>query len=215
MIVAKRAPKRSLLLVLVLMAAATQVADAVAFEGASPRTEHLRSEVRALRTRIERAPRASAYDVKRLERRLHERRIDTPRDSRLQDLELELRRLRFKADRLGRRAALGGERRGASRAAAATKAMPRYLGGAHTPPSGPPLRPDVGALIVGLQQDLLDVQDRLAGGAIEDARALLQAAETELAALRSRLSPAVSEDPNLIALRRQIETLREQLGKSD
>jgi hypothetical protein len=73
-----------------------------AFEGGG-RTFELRRDLGTVRPRVEREPRASAYALSDVERRLHDRRIDAPRDPRLAELEIEARRLRWQADRNARR----------------------------------------------------------------------------------------------------------------
>jgi hypothetical protein len=76
-----------------------------ALDGSGGRTFELQRDLRTVRPRVEREPRAAAYDLRGLQRRLHERRIEAPRDPRLQRLEIEARQLRWQADRAARRRA--------------------------------------------------------------------------------------------------------------
>lgn len=92
-----------LLVVGALMASPLGVAGA--FDRSGARTLELQRDLRTERPRVERAPRASSFDLKTLQRRLHDQQIETPRDPRLQDLEIETRRLRWRADRAARRSA--------------------------------------------------------------------------------------------------------------
>ncbi|MGH6885486.1 MAG: hypothetical protein ACREGK_05380, partial [Geminicoccales bacterium] len=56
-------------------------------------------DLRAIRTRIEEAPRASSFDLDRVERDLWEHRLDAPDDPKVLHLEREIRDLRHDADR--------------------------------------------------------------------------------------------------------------------
>src|SRR5919106_1442843 len=94
------APLAGLLLAAVLIGAPAGAANELDRSGA--RTLELQRDLRSVRSRLERAPRASSFDLKELQRRLHDRRIDDPRDPRLEELALEIRRLRAKADREAR-----------------------------------------------------------------------------------------------------------------
>jgi hypothetical protein len=68
-------------------------------------------DLRAIRSRIEEAPRASSFDLDRAERELREHRLDAPADPRIPYLEQEIRDLRHDADRqLGGEAISGGLR---------------------------------------------------------------------------------------------------------
>ncbi|MGH6901750.1 MAG: hypothetical protein ACREIR_03325, partial [Geminicoccaceae bacterium] len=80
-----------------------------ALDRAGGRTFELQRDLRTVRPRVEREPRASAYDLERLQRRLHERRVEAPRDPRLQRLEIEARELRWQADRAARRRTTVGD----------------------------------------------------------------------------------------------------------
>ena len=86
-----------------LFLAAALTANPLEIAGATdrsdPRRLELQRDLRSVRSRVERAPRASSFELKDLQRRLHGLRIEAPRDPRLQELEIELRRLRAQADR--------------------------------------------------------------------------------------------------------------------
>jgi hypothetical protein len=185
-------------------------APSLAADRASFGTSHLQRDLRGLSTRVERAPRAAAYDLKRVERRLHGQRIDTPRDPRLSNLEIETRHLRWQADRAGRRGGTGPAG-AASVAIAAFPSLPRPVGGSH---SGLPDRTaDVGRRVIALQGDLRLVDEQLRRGEAVAAAALLAEAAAELELLRG-LSAAITADPNLVALDRQIGALVARLSPS-
>lgn len=174
-------------------------------------TFHLQRDLRDLGTRVEQDPRSSSYHLKRIERRLHDQRIDTPRDPRLQYLEIETRQLRWRADRAERRARTA-PLRAATAATDASPALPRHLGGSHTGSSGGAM--DVGQRVVALQGDLRTVDERLQQGEAAAAAELLAAAAAELELLRGGLSAAIRDDPNLVALDRQIGALEARLNPS-
>ena len=134
---------RSSLVGVVLAITVVAGVPGVAFERGAARTSSLQRDVQVLSPRTLREPSAAAYDLKRLQRRLHEQRIEAPRDPRVPALELETRRLRWQADRAARRSRaavricrgprrLSPERRSRSRA---------ISGGLHTPPGMPAARP--------------------------------------------------------------------------
>lgn len=187
-------PVVRLLLVGALIASPLQLAGA--FDRSGARTLELQRDLRSVRSRVERAPRASSFDLENLQRRLHDQRIEQPRDPRLQELEIELRRLRAKAERAARRPI----------------EKPRYLGGAHTPAGAQPARPYFGQRLVALQRNLAEIERRLELGDTTAAARLLEAAQNELATLRRAFDSGVAEDPNLIALEDQIRALNEQLA---
>ena len=180
-----------------------------AFDGAGARTLELQRDLRSVRPRVDRAPRASAYELRNLERRLHDRQIDAPRDPRLPGLEIEARELRWQADRSARRRATAADlSRSAALTTGAPIAKPRYLGGAHAPPRA--AAADFGQRVVALQREVAAIGQQLTQGPIAAARRL-EAATAELAVLRGALSDAVADDPNLIALEGQLGALRQRL----
>jgi hypothetical protein len=69
-----------------------------------PGTLGIERDLRAIRTRIDRAPRASSFHLDQVERDLWEHRLDAPDDPKILHLEREIRDLRHDADRQ-----LGGE----------------------------------------------------------------------------------------------------------
>jgi hypothetical protein len=183
-----------------------------AFDRAGGRTFELQRDLRAVRPRVEREPRASAYDLERLQRRLHERRIEAPRDPRLQRLEIEARQLRWQADRAARRATAADLPRALTmRAAPAPIAQPRYLGDADTPPRDQTAALDLGRRVVSIQQRIGAIEQRLERGEVAAAARLLESAGAELAFLRGASSDALANDPNLLALDRGFGTLRKRL----
>ena len=206
-----RAAGAPLVLVAVLIAAPLGAAGGLDRSGA--RTFELQRDLRTLRPQIERAPRASSFDLKELQRGLHERPIDDPRDQRLQELALELRHLRAEADRAARRPGAAALPRSSPLSAPASIVKPRYLGGAHTPAAAPPARPYVGQRVVASQRSVAEIERRLARRDTAAAARLLDAAEADLATLRAAFSGAVADDPNLSALEAHIRALEEQLER--
>jgi hypothetical protein len=183
-----------------------------ALDRAGARTFELERDLRTVRPRVERAPRASAYDLERLQRRLHERRIEAPRDPRLQRLEIEARRLRWQADRAARRGTtLGNPPRASALTVRAPIARPSYLGGAHAPSGRPAAALDLGRRVVSIQQRLGAIEQRLDRGEVAAAARLLEGARAELAGLRGASNDALADDPNLLALDLQLDALRQRL----
>lgn len=197
------------LITLGLTVAAT---SSLAADRSSVGTSHLQRDLRGLSTRVERAPRASTGDLKRAERRLHDQWIDTPRDPRLPRLEIEIRDLRWQADRAARRR-IGTAARGAPPAVTISSvAKPRYLGGSHTRTPEGASALDLGQRVIALQADLRLVDEHLRRGEAVAAAELLASAAAGLERLRGGLSPTVADDPNLVALDRQIGALEARLG---
>jgi hypothetical protein len=175
------------------------------------RIEGLRSDLRGLRGRIDDAPRASVYDLKRLERRLPEQRVERPDDPRQGRLELELRHERWRAERILRQDDLA---QGRARLAAARDqlAPPGYL---RAPTDldirGSALPIGTGKLFLFVQTGLRDAsaaldrgRTRAAAGQLAEAEAgQLAEAEAGLRALRS----AWADDPNLVALEAELAEL--------
>jgi hypothetical protein len=200
-------------LIVVAILIAVPLAAASALDRAGGRTFELQRDLRTLRQQVERAPRASSFDAKELQRRLHDRRIDDPRDLRLQGLAIELRHLRAKADRAARRPGAAALPRNSPLSAPAPIVKPRYLGGAHTPAAAPPARPYFGQRVVALQRSVAEIERRLARGDTAAAALLLEAVEADLDALRGIFDSAVADDPNLSALEAQIRALEERLER--
>jgi hypothetical protein len=74
-------------------------APGLAGEPKGPGSLGIEHDLRAIRTRIDRAPRASSFDLDRVERDLWEHRLDAPKDPKVLHLEREIRDLRHDADR--------------------------------------------------------------------------------------------------------------------
>ena len=136
-----------------------------------------------MQSRVERAPRASSFELKELQRRLHEEQIEAPRDLRLHQLEIELRRLRAQADRNADRPSAAVRPRTSPLAAHAPIQKPRYLGGAHTP-AATPARPYFGQRLVALQRTVPAIERGLEVGDTMTAARLLERAQVDLATLR-------------------------------
>jgi hypothetical protein len=196
-------------LILLAVLIAAPLGTAGGFDRSGAHTLELQRDLRTLRPRIERAPRASSFDLKELQRRLHDRQIDDPHDPRLQGLALELQRLRARADRAARRPRATALPRSSPLSSPAPIEKPRYLGGAHT--AALPARPYFGQRVVAMQRSIAEIERRLAQGDTAAAARLLEAAEADLATLRGVFNSAVAEDPNLIALEGQIRALEERL----
>jgi hypothetical protein len=198
-------PIVSLILAAALITSAHGTAGA--FDRSGARIFELQRDLRTLRPRTLREPRTSAYDLRNLERGLHEVRLDAPRDPRLPSLELEARELRWQADRTARRRATAGDLpRSAALTARAPIEQPAYLGGDHTLP-GAASAPDFGRRVVTLQRRIGEIEERLQVDDAAGAGRLLEAAAADLAVLRS----ALAEDPNLLALAAQLDALKARL----
>jgi hypothetical protein len=199
-------------LILLAVLSATPPGTGSAFDRPGARTFDLQRDLRMVRPRVERAPRASSFDLKELQRRLHDRQIEDPREPRLRELALELQHLRAKADRAARRPSAAALPRSSALSSPAPLEKPRYLGGTHTPAAAPPARPYFGERVVALQRSVAEIERRLAQGDTAAAARLLEAADADLATLRGVSSSAGVEDPNLIALEGQIRALEERLA---
>ncbi len=170
-------------------------------------TEGFGSALGAVRRRIERAPRASAYDLGRLRRQLWQQRLDAPNDPRWLGLERELEHARWQADRIAWRRALEQARRIARPAEPCLQQpCPTGLGaGAQTI--------GIGEQFLLIQRGLREARKRLAGGKFANAGRLLSNAEAGLKRLRT--GPGVTaDDPNLVALKAEIESLRQQIAQT-
>lgn len=198
------------LLVIVLIASPLGMARAI--DRSDSRVLELQQDMRSVRSRVERAPRAASFELDALQRDLHDLWIEDPRDPRLQELGIELRRLRAKADRGARSPVTAVLPRRWPLAGPAPSAKPGYLGGAHTRPAAPPARPYFGQRLVALQRNVAAIEARLAVGDTAPAARLLEAAESDLATLRRVFDSAVADDPNLIALEHRLRTLQGRLA---
>lgn len=176
------------------------------------RIESLRGELQSLRRHALRAPRATVHDLKQLQRRLAERRVETPDDPRLDRLELQRRHVQWQAQR-----ALRQGRAAASRARLAEArdqlAMPGYLRPAtDLDIRGAALPIGTGKLFLFIQSGLGEARAALDRGQPGVAAGHLQRAESGYRALRDE---ARAEDPNLVALEAEISALRAQLASAD
>ena len=199
-------------LLTIVVLSASPLAPASAIDRSDARVLELQRELRSVRPRVEGAPRASSFDLENLQRRLHDLRIDAPRDPRVQALQTELRRLRAKADRNAERPGGAALSRTSPLADPTPIEKPRYLGGAHTPAVAPPVGSYFGARLIALQRTVAAIERDLELGDTAAAARLLETARVDLAALRRLFDDAVAEDPNLIALEDRIRALEERLG---
>ena len=198
-------------MVTALSASALEVAHAV--DRSAARSLALERDLRSVRSRVERAPRASSLDLEDLQRRLHEQRIEDPTDPRLQELQIELRQLRAQADRAaGRPGVAPVLPRISPLSVREPVEKPRYLGGAHTRPGVQPARPYSGQRLVVLQRNVAEIERRLERGETAAAARLLEAAQADIASLRRIFDSAGAADPNLIALEDRIEALKQRLA---
>jgi hypothetical protein len=179
-------------------------------ERSGARTWGLQREVQILRPRALRTPGAAAYDLERVQRALHQQRIEAPRDPRLDRIEVETRQLRWQADRAARQARTMARPRTSALAGEDPPGRPRYPGDAYTH-AVPPTAADVGLRIIALERDAAAIARRLAAGDISATARLLAAAEAEFAAVRGALSDATATDPNLVALDARLAGLRRAL----
>jgi hypothetical protein len=199
-----------------LMLAAALIASAPgsahAFDRSGARIFELQRDLRTVRPRTLREPRASAFDLRNLERRLHEARLNAPRDPRLPSLELEARELRWQADRSARKAATAGDSpRSAALTGPAPVEQPAYLGGTHALPGAAPAASGFGRRVIALQRRIGEIEARFQQDDAAGAGRLLAAAVADLAVLRGALGDTVADDPNLLALGAQIAALKARL----
>lgn len=176
------------------------------------RIESLRGDLQSLRRRAERAPRASIFDLKQLQRRLAEQRVEAPDDPRLDRLELQRRHAQWQAERALRqgRAAARRARLGEARD---QLAVPGYLRSAtDLDLRGAALPIGTGKLFLFIQNGLGEARAALDRGQPGVAAGHLQRAESGYRALCDEARP---EDPNLIALEAEISALRAQLAAAD
>ena len=186
------------------------LATASAIDRSDPRTLELQRDLRSVQSRVERTPRASSFELKELRRRLHEEQIEAPRDLRLHQLEIELRRLRAQADRNADRPSAAVRPRTSPLAAHAP--IQKYLGGAHTAAAATSARPYFGQRLVALQRTVAAIERRLEVGDTMTAARLLERAQVDLATLRRVFDDAVAGDPNLIVLDERIRALEERMA---
>jgi hypothetical protein len=198
-------------LLTIAVLSAGPLAPARAIDRSDARVLEVERDLRSVRSRVERAPRASAFELENLQRRLHDLRIDAPRDPRVQTLQTELRRLRAKAERNADRPQTAMHPRSLPLAAPAPIAKARYLGG-RTPAAATPARSYLGGRLVALQRMLAAAERGLELGDTAAAARLLEAARGELGTLQRVFDKAVAEDPHLSALENRVRGLEERLA---
>jgi hypothetical protein len=199
-------------LLTIAVLSASPLAPARAIDRSDARVLELQRELRLARPRVEGAPRASSFDLEDLQRRLHDLRIDAPRDPRVQTLQTELRRLRAKADRNADRPDAAMLPRASPLADPVPIQKPRYLGGGHTPAAATPARSYFGGRLVVLQRTVAAIERDLELGDTAAAARLLETARSELATLRRVFDVAIANDPNLIALEDRLREIEERLA---
>jgi hypothetical protein len=192
--------------ILIALAALPVQSRADGLRGA--RIEGLSGDLRGVRARVDEAPRASVYDLKRLQRRLAEQRADTPDEPRLERLDLQLRHERWRAERVLRAVETAADR-GRIEATRDRLAVPDEL----RPATDLDIRGS--ALPIGTGKRFLFVQSglRAARAALDRGRtgaAAAQLAQAE-AGLRA-LEEAWAGDPNLIALEAELRALEGRLA---
>jgi hypothetical protein len=195
-----------------IVLSATLLAPANALDRSDARVLELERDLRLARPRVERAPRTSSFDLDRLQRRLHDLRIDDLRNPREPELEIELRRLRARADRNAERPRAVVLPRTPWLAVQAPIDQPTYLDGSHTPAAGTPARPYFGQRLIALQRTVAAIERRLEVGDTMAAARLLEPAQVDPTTLRRVFDEAVAEDPNLIALGARIRALEERIA---
>ena len=156
-----------------------------------------------------RAPRASLYELKQLQRRLAEQRVETPDDPRLDRLELQRRHDQWQAERALRQASSLASR-------ARLQAVPDQLAppAALRAPTDLDIRGDAlpigtGKRFLFIQTGLREARAALDRGQLAAAAGHLATAETGFRVLRTEAS---AEDPNLVALAAEIAALRAAVG---
>jgi hypothetical protein len=199
-------------LLTIAVLSASPLTPANAIDRYDARVLEFERDLQSTRSRVERAPRRSSFDLETLQRRLHDLRIDAPRDTRVQTLQTELRRLRAKADRNADHPDAAMLPRTSPLADPVPIEKPRYLGGAHTPTAATPARSYFGGRLVALQRTVGAIEHGLERGDTAAAARLLEAARSELATVRRVFDDALAEDPNLGALEDRVRRLEERLA---
>jgi hypothetical protein len=179
--------------------------------GSDARTSELQRELRTLRPRVERAPRAARFELENLQRRLGAQRTENPRDPNLEELALELARLRAEADRAARRPTTRGFGSASAPRRGSTPVERGYWQGAAAPAGSPPARPYLGQRVVAMQRSAAEIGRRLERGDTAAAARLLDAVKADMATLQAVFSDLVAEDPNMIALESEIRAFEHRL----
>jgi hypothetical protein len=175
-------------------------------------TSELQRELRTLRARVEHTPRAARFELENLQRRLRAQRIEAPRDPNLEELALELARLRAEADRAARRTAAPNLVPSSAPQRGSAPIERGYWQEAAATAGSPPARPYLGQRMLAMQRSAAEIGRRLDRGETAAAARLLEAVKADVATLRAVFSTVVAEDPNLIALEREITAFEHRLG---
>jgi hypothetical protein len=179
--------------------------------GSDARTSEMQRELRTLRPRVERAPRAARFDLENLQRRLRAQRTENARDPNLDELALELGQLRAEADRAARRSATPGLRPSSSPRRGSAPIERGYWQGAAAPAGSLPARPYLGQRMVAMQRSAAEIGRRLERGDTAAAARLLEAVKADMATLQAVFSNMVAEDPNTIALESEVRAFEHRL----
>jgi hypothetical protein len=180
--------------------------------GSGAHTSELQRELRTLRARVERAPRAARFELVNLQRRLRVQRTENPRDPNLEELALELAQLRAEADRAAPRSTAPGLGPESSPRRGSAPVERGYWQEAAAPAGSPPARPYLGQRMVALQRSAAEIGRRLERGDTAAAARLLEAVKADMATLRAVFSTLVAEDPNMIALEGEIGAFEHRLS---
>ena len=167
------------------------------------RIESLRGDLQSVRRQVERAPRASVFELKQLQRRLAEQRALTPDDPRLERLELQRRHAQWQAERVLARARLGRAPRGGLDVPDQLRA-PTDLD-----IRGTALPIGTGKRFLFIQSGLRDAQAAIEQGRIAAAADRLAEAESGFRELQTL---AGAGDPNLVALEAEIAALKARVA---
>jgi hypothetical protein len=193
-------------LILVAVLIASPPGTAGGFADSDARTFELQRDLRTLRHRVERAPRAARFDLRSLQRRVRAQRTESPRDPKLQELALELDQLRAKADRAARSSATA-----TPRSTSAQLDPSGYFAAARPRAAPSPMRPYLGQRMVTMQRSAAEIERHLEHGDTAAAARLLAAVKADMATLRAVFSNLVAADPNLIALEGEIRAFQRRL----
>jgi hypothetical protein len=195
-------------IVTMMVAALVAVAPAASHAGdlRGVRIEGLRSDLYGLRTRLEQAPRATVYDLKQLQRRLSEQRVETPKDPRLDRLELQRRHEQWRAERILRQATLAAARAGLDPIRGQLAPADYLRAPTDLDIHGTALPVGTGKRFLFIQSGLREVRASLDAGRPEVAAEQLAHADSELRDLKK----VWAGDPNLLALEAEIAALRKR-----
>jgi hypothetical protein len=205
------APRAIARLILVAVLIGSPPGTAGGFDDNGARTPELQRELRTLRPRVERAPRAARFELENLQRRLRAQRTENPRDPKLEELALELGQLRAEADRAARRSTAPGLAPSSSPRRGSAPIERGYRQEAAAPAGSPPARPYLGQRMVAMQRSVAEIGRRLERGDTAAAARLLEAVNADMATLQAVFSNMVAEDPNMIALESEIRTFEHRL----